>query len=34
MVDKLTYLGSMLSKVVHIDVEVNARIAKARTTFG
>ena len=29
MVDKFTYLGSTLSRVVHIDDEVNARIAKA-----
>ena len=28
-VDKFTYLGSTLSEVVHIDDEVNARIAKA-----
>ena len=27
MVDKFTYLGSTLSRVVHIDDEVNARIA-------
>ena len=29
MVDKFTYLGSTLSRVVHTDDEVNARIAKA-----
>ena len=29
MVDKFTYLGSTLLRVVHIDAEVNARIAKA-----
>ena len=29
VVDKFTYLGSTLSRVVHIDDEVNARIAKA-----
>ena len=34
MVDKFTYLGSILSRVVHIDDEVNARIAKARAAFG
>ena len=28
VVDKFTYLGSTLSRVVHIDEEVNARIAK------
>ena len=28
VVDKFTYLGSTLSRVVHIDSEVNARIAK------
>ena len=33
-VDKFTYLGSTLSRVVHIDKEVNARIAKARAAFG
>ena len=32
--DKFTYLGSTLSKVVHIDDEVNARIAKASAAFG
>ena len=34
MVDKFTYLGSTLSRVVHIDDEVNARIAKTSATFG
>ena len=34
VVDKFTYLGSTLSRVVHIDDEVNARIAKARAAFG
>ena len=34
VVDKFTYLGSTLSRVVHIDDEVNARIAKATTAFG
>ena len=29
VVDKFTYLGSPLTRVVHIDDEVNARIAKA-----
>ena len=29
VVDKFIYLGSTLSKDVHIDIEVNARIAKA-----
>ena len=33
-VDKVTYLGSTLSRVVHIDDEVNARIAKAGAAFG
>ena len=33
LVDKFTYLGSTLSKVVHIDDEVNARIAKASAAF-
>ena len=32
-VDKFTYLGSTLSRVVHIDDEVNARITKASATF-
>ena len=34
VVDKFTYLGSTLSRVVHIDDEVNARIAKASVAFG
>ena len=34
VVDKFTYLGSTLSRVVHIDNEVNARIAKASVAFG
>ena len=34
VVDRFTYLGSTLSRVVHIDDEVNARIAKASATFG
>ena len=34
MVDKFTYLGSTFSRVVHIDDEVNARIAKASAAFG
>ena len=34
MVDKFTNLGSTLSRVVHIDDEVNARIAKASAAFG
>ena len=34
VVDKFTYLGSTLSRVVHIDGEVNARIAKASAAFG
>ena len=36
VVDKFTYmyLGSTLSRDVHIDDEVNARIAKASTAFG
>ena len=33
LVDKFTYLGSTLSRVVHIDDEVSARIAKAEV-FG
>ena len=33
-VDKFTYLGSTLSRVMHIDDEVNARIAKASAAFG
>ena len=34
VVDKFTYLKSTLSRVVHIDDEVNARIAKASAAFG
>ena len=34
VVDKFTYLGSTLSRVVHIDNEVNVRIAKAIAAFG
>ena len=34
VVGKFTYLGSSLSRVVHIDDEVNARIAKACAAFG
>ena len=34
VVDKFTYLGSTLSRVVHIDDEVNARIAKDSAAFG
>ena len=34
VVDKFTYLGSTLSRVVHINDEVNARIAKASAAFG
>ena len=34
VVDKFNYLGSTLSRVVHIDDEVNARIAKASAAFG
>ena len=33
-VNKFTYLESTLSRVVHIDDEVNARIAKASAAFG
>ena len=32
--DKFTYLGSTLSRVVHIDDEVSARIARASAAFG
>ena len=32
--DKFTYLGSTPSRVVHIDDEVTARIAKASVAFG
>ena len=34
VVDKFTYLGSTFSRAVHIDDEVNARIAKASAAFG
>ena len=34
VVDKFTYLGSTLSRIVHIHDEVNARIAKASAAFG
>ena len=34
VVDKFTYLGSTLSRVIHIDDEINARIAKASAAFG
>ena len=34
MVDKFTYLGSILSRVVHFDDEVNVRIAKDSAAFG
>ena len=34
VVDKVTYPGNTLSKVVHIDDEVTARIAKASVLFG
>ena len=34
VVNKFTYLGSTLSRVVHIDDEDNARIAKASAAFG
>lgn len=33
-VDKFTYLGSTLSRCVHIDDEVNRRLAKASSVFG
>ena len=33
-VDKFIYLGSTLSRAVHIDDEVNARIAKTGAAFG
>ena len=33
MVDKFSYLGSTLSRVVHINGDVNARIAKASAAF-
>ena len=31
---QVTYLGGMLPRVMHIDVEVNARIAEADAAFG
>ena len=34
VVYKFTYLGSTLSRVMHIDDEVNAKIAKASAAFG
>ena len=34
VVDKLTFLGSTLSRAVHIDDGVTARIAKASVAFG
>ena len=34
VVNKFTFFGSTLSRVVHIDDEVNARIAKASAAFG
>ena len=34
VVDKFTYLRSTLSRIVQIDDEVNARIAKASAAFG
>ena len=34
VVEKFPYLGSTLSRVVHIDDEVNAKIAKASAAFG
>ena len=34
VVDKFSYLGSTLSRAVHIDDEVTARIAKASVAFG
>ena len=33
VIGKFTYLRSTLSRVVHIDDEVNARIAKANAAF-
>ena len=33
-VDKFTYLGSTLSRAVHIDDEINTRIGKASAAFG
>ena len=34
VVEKFTYIGTTLSRVVHIDDEGNARIAKASAAFG
>ena len=34
VVGKFTYIGSPLSRVVHIDDDVNARISKASAAFG
>ena len=34
VVDKFTYLGSTLSRAVHIDDEVTARTARASVAFG
>ena len=34
VVDKFTYLERTLSRIVHIDDEVNARNAKASAAFG
>ena len=34
VVDKFTYLGGTLSRVVQIDDEISARITKANTAFG
>ena len=34
VVDKFTYLGSTLYRVLHIDGEVTARTAKVRVAFG
>ena len=34
VVDNFTYLGSTLSRAVHIDDEITARIAKASVAFG
>ena len=33
VVDKFTYLGSILSRVVHIDDEINVRIVKVSAAF-
>ena len=34
VIDKFTYLGSTLSRAVHIEDKVTARIAKASVVFG